>query len=371
MRYPKVSIVFIIALLMGWISELRAQDYKVGVYYFPGWASTSSYWNDLRGAVGSRSPGVSWTDREPLRGFGYSEESRSIAEQNIEWASSHGISFFAYDWYWDGTKPLYNHAITNHKLAQNKEKLKYCVMWANHMSSPQTLDEFERMITHWIDNYFTDSQYFKINNMPVVIIFSPQQLRDKSKNLHKTTADLLGYARSLALRRGISGIYFVATTYAHPYWVVDYLPSSGYDALTAYNYQSKGFSGAYSGGEDYSTSYQELLAGYKSQWKWIIDNSTLPYIVPMSAGWDRRPWGGSKVAKHDNSGSNPLSFKDMLLAGKDIMDKYPKNTLRMGIIYAWNEFGEGAYIEPTKRWGFKYLEAIKDVFGNTNKIGGN
>ena len=32
------------------------------------------------------------------------------------------------------------------------------------------------------------------------------------------------------------------------------------------------------------------------------------------------------------------------------------------MIEARNEFGEGAYIEPTKKWGMRYLETIKKVF---------
>jgi hypothetical protein len=34
------------------------------------------------------------------------------------------------------------------------------------------------------------------------------------------------------------------------------------------------------------------------------------------------------------------------------------------MIEAWNEFGEGSYIEPTKKWGFGYLEAIKKAFAS-------
>ena len=36
----------------------------------------------------------------------------------------------------------------------------------------------------------------------------------------------------------------------------------------------------------------------------------------------------------------------------------------MAIIEAWNEWGEGAYIEPNTEWGFGYLDAIRDVFTN-------
>lgn len=365
MRLTKISLSIVTLLLVCVFlpSNLFAQDYLLGAYYFPGWASKSDYWNDLKGLPGSRSPGKAWLDREPSRGFGYAEESLRIAEQNIEWASSYGISFFAYDWYWDGSKTTLNHAIDNHLKATNKRKLKFCMLWANHSEVPNSMNQFINMVQYWIDNYFKDPTYLTVSGKPVVIILSPQQLRDNAKKFGKSTKDLFDTARQIAIKHGLASIYFVGATPANSYWVNDYLPSNGYDALTAYNYQSAEFSGQFTGKERLSESYYELLGGYKNQWTWIIQNSKLPYIIPMSAGWDRRAWGGSKLSSHDNSGSTPASFKQMLIEGKNIIDANPATTMRMGIIYAWNEFGEGAYIEPTKKWGFQYLQAIKDVFG--------
>jgi len=365
MRWPRlvtISLFSMLILFLCFSDNLPATDYQIGVYYFPGWNSRSEYWNDLMGLSGSRSPGKAWLDREPLRGFGYPEESEKIAEQNIEWASNSSISFFAYDWYWDGRKTYLNHAINNHLKSKNKHKMKFCVLWANHSNIPESLEDFTGMVQYWIDNYLKDSQYLTVSGKPVVIVFSPQQLRDNAKRIKMTTKELFTIARDMAVRSGLNGIYFVGATQANSYWVNNYLPTNSYDAITAYNYHSADFDGQYTGNERPSESFDELLSGYKKQWSWIQKNSKLPYIVPMSAGWDRRPWGGSRVLSHDRSGSDPTTFKEMLVAGRDTICKDPNHSLKMGIIYAWNEFGEGAYIEPTKKWGFLYLQVIKEVF---------
>jgi len=34
------------------------------------------------------------------------------------------------------------------------------------------------------------------------------------------------------------------------------------------------------------------------------------------------------------------------------------------ILNAWNEWTEGSYLLPDQRTGTKYLEAVKNVFGN-------
>ena len=38
------------------------------------------------------------------------------------------------------------------------------------------------------------------------------------------------------------------------------------------------------------------------------------------------------------------------------------HNVRTGMIEAWNEWGEGAYIEPNIEFGFGDLEAIRSVF---------
>ncbi len=340
---------------------VHCHEYRIGAYYFPGWESRSSNWNDLKGAPGSRSPGKAWREREPLLGFGYPEESPAISEIQIDSASAYGIDFFAYDWYWNGASPYLNHAVDNHIKAKNKNKLKFCLLWANHFSIPETKEQFLLMIDYWIENYFKDPQYLAIQGKPVIIIFSPQRLRDNADKFGSSTRELFVAARSKAMKSGLPGIYFIGATPANPYWVNGYLPESGYDALTAYNYHSAAFPGYFTGKEPNATSYEELTAGYVSQWSWIMSQSKLPYWVPLSSGWDSRPWGSN--TPHDNSAGAPESFKRMLLAGKKMMDQQPEKSMRTGIIYAWNEFGEGGYIEPTKKWGFRYLQAIKDVFG--------
>ena len=48
--------------------------------------------------------------------------------------------------------------------------------------------------------------------------------------------------------------------------------------------------------------------------------------------------------------------------GKEALRDTQPRIPKILMIEARNEFGEGAYIEPTKKWGMRYLETIKKVF---------
>ncbi|MNL55739.1 hypothetical protein D3C87_1791710 [compost metagenome] len=108
-----------------------------------------------------------------------------------------------------------------------------------------------------------------------------------------------------------------------------------------------------------SESYLELSEGYLQTWKWVLDNSNLPYMLPLTSGWDKTPWGGSPNPLHDNSISTPEQFSKHLKQAKKVLNENKTKTLNTVVICCWNEYGEGSYIEPTKKFGFKYLQQIR------------
>lgn len=341
---------------VGW----PATHYQIGAYYFPGWAKNSPLWQDLTGTPDSRSPGQPWPEREPLMGFGYDGDTVAVAQKHIDWAADYGIDFFVYDWYWtEGNQTIMEGALQAYLRAPNRQRLKFCLLWANHRKPPSR-DNFLKAVDYWLANYFTNPQYFKIDGRPVVFIFSPENLEQGAIASGTIVKGYLDEAQKMARKKGFKGIYFVGCARALDALVTKHLPKHGYAAISGYNYHR-----GYSGKEEkdgQATSYEELLAGYQENWRWILKNSPLPYFVPMIAGWDKRPAGERFAGPHNNCVSTPASFETMLRAGKEMLDRYPEKTKRIGIICAWNEFIEGSYIEPTKKWGTQYLEKVKQVF---------
>lgn len=98
----------------------------------------------------------------------------------------------------------------------------------------------------------------------------------------------------------------------------------------------------------------------------------VPYLANIIAGFDPRPW-----EEHAPSFYRPTrtEWKDVLIQVKTqcLNDTnqfgFPDASEPSGIqpavnIYAWNEFGEGGIMAPTRGDGYMKVEVLQEVFGN-------
>jgi hypothetical protein len=83
----------------------------------------------------------------------------------------------------------------------------------------------------------------------------------------------------------------------------------------------------------------------------------LPQHPGVMPGWDNSPRRGSQA--YVFHGGNPLSFRRWL--SRAAAAAGPAG--RMVFVNAWNEWAEGAHLEPDTRFGCGNLEAVLDVFG--------
>ena len=107
----------------------------------------------------------------------YREGSPEVADWQIKWAVEHGITFFAYDWYWSKGSRQLEHALHDgYFQARYRHLLKFCLLWANHNPPGTSSLEDCLAVTHyWITNYFRRPEHLTAAGKPVVIIFSPQR----------------------------------------------------------------------------------------------------------------------------------------------------------------------------------------------------
>lgn len=317
--------------------------FEVGAYYFPGW-KTAKQWQPLQ-----RFP-----ERKPVLGW-YREGDPEVADWHIKWAVEHGLTFFAYDWYWSQGARQLEHALHDgYFQARYRHLLKFCLLWANH-NPPGTSshDDCLAVTRHWIENYFRRPEHLTIDGKPVMIIFAPDRL----------TEDLgsAGVKRAFAAMRlecegaGLKGLHLIACV--GEAGGVRRAAAEGYDAVTAYNWPGLGMSG-----EGMFAPYETLLAGYRRQWQQLQDASYLPLSpLPLNGGWDSRPWHGENNLVR--FGRTPELFRRHVRDARVFLESLSPTPLRrIVLIEAWNEWGEGSYIEPHTEFGFGYLDALREVF---------
>ena len=101
----------------------------------------------------------------------------------------------------------------------------------------------------------------------------------------------------------------------------------------------------------------------------FMEKLSVPYNPVAAPGWDSSP-RTVQSDMFDNigypfgpvvTGSSPARFEAALRRISELMKR--ENAGPMVNLSCWNEWTEGAYLEPDTKSGFGYLEAIRNVFG--------
>ena len=89
-----------------------------------------------------------------------------------------------------------------------------------------------------------------------------------------------------------------------------------------------------------------------------LKRAGLSYHLGVLTRFDNTPRQGAHG--HIIYGSNPYVFRRSLLAAKRISSQSSQNE-RYIFINAWNEWAEGAILEPSNRFGKTYLQALREI----------
>lgn len=196
--------------------------------------------------------------------------------------------------------------------------------------------------------YFTDSRYIKIDGKPVFVVY---HFSDKIVEMGR-------YWSLLAQKHGFDGITMVYRDDK-----VHNISNSEY--IFTYEPTTSGWGGLFDKVLNRIKHYLSLDNNLKTYeydqiWKKIIRN----------AKKDKSPqhWSGAFVAYDDTPrrgekgkvvlNSTPEKFRNYMNELLSISQKYGKEYI---LLTAWNEWGEGAYLEPDTITKYQYLQALKDV----------
>lgn len=315
-----------------------------------------------------------------------------IREAQAQMAKECGIEGFCYWHYWFGNGKKVLDRPFNEVLKSGSPNFPFCLGWANHSWTTKTWEKgksfskdsmiFEQLypgdedyINHFYDVLpaFKDKRYITVDEKPLFVIFQPNDIPD--------SRHFIELWNKLARENGLKGIYFVGRCDALPN--MNYNNMKNIDKLTKPRYDeilSKGYNGVNSVTLKYAefkstgflhkaihSFFRKYLEGMildKYRYSDIMDNfvtpedyqeNIYPQLIPRR---DRSPRAGKKAVIYYNS--TPEAFK---IAAENAVKCVEKRRTEERLIFlnAWNEWGEGAYMEPDLVFGHGYMQALKEV----------
>jgi len=289
-----------------------------------------------------------------------------VMARQFELARGFGVQGFCFHYYWFGGKRLLERPLET-LLASKDESLNFpfCLCWANEnwtrrwdgaeqevlIKQDHSDEDHERVFDDLL-RYLKDPRYIRVDGKPIIVIYRPLSVANIGK---------MGQIwRRKAAAAGLPGIYLVATTafgFSDP-------AAIGFDALVQFpphavsvpeitadvELLNPDFSGCVYDYKETVDAYLDILNEMRGKPR---DRAFFPGVM---TAWDNvaRKQGRGHVFH----GASPKEFHRWLSAAARFSRAYNRPSERLVFVNAWNEWGEGAYLEPDRKFGYAYLWAV-------------
>lgn len=291
-------------------------------------------------------------------------------------ANEHGLDGFCYYHYWFNGKLLLEKPLEI--MRGIPERLPYCFCWANEPwirswqdSSEVLIDQTYSGVSDWeahfeyLSIFFKDEKYICVNNKPVLVLYRTQSIDN--------CEDMISYWDKCCKNIGFDGIYIIeekngfqdhtVCSNSNAYLEFEPLYSMRFGrkiwekALDYFIYKAFCFA---KGTNNRIYSYDRIWNNILIRSHEVISGKAI--CLGGFVDWDNTARKGFKSTFF--YGSNPQKFKKYMQ--KQVSNARALNSPFV-FINAWNEWGEGAYLEPDNKNGYDYLNALsalKDLKSN-------
>jgi glycosyltransferase involved in cell wall biosynthesis len=286
-----------------------------------------------------------------------------IQKRQVELARKYGIFGFCFHYYWFGGKRLLDLPLKQF-LNHPRLDFPFCLCWANEnwtrrwdgldhevlIAQAHSPDDDLAFIKD-IEPALRDERYIRVNGQPLLIVYRPGLLPDP-----KATAERW---RDYCTKKGLVGLYLVAV---QGFETMDPTPL-GFDAAVEFppHKLGQGAPVLNSQMEIVNPNYQGVICDYnylvESAKK--ISRSNFTVFRGVCPSWDNEARKPGRGMTYQNSA--PVLYQEWLAEACRFAAKESDPDKRLVFINAWNEWSEGAYLEPDRRYGYAYLQATANA----------
>ncbi|MEI2794921.1 glycoside hydrolase family 99-like domain-containing protein [Pseudoxanthomonas sp. F11] len=284
-----------------------------------------------------------------------------VMHEQARLAREYGISAFCFYFYWFGGKTLLETPLRNW-LNDKSIDLKFCLCWANEkwtrtwdgrgdeilIDQKHSPEDDIAFIAH-VAEYMRDPRYLRVDGKPMLVVYRPGTLPEMAVTARRW--------RTWCMENGIGELHI---GYVQSFDQID--PRTvGLDSCIQFPPNLSQPSSI--------TSLQVLVnGGYKGQvldWREMArgfqnpDTTSYPRHYGVNCGWDNeaRRSGKGRTYLH----ASPRRYRDWLRHAISSLSVHPSASERLVFINAWNEWAEGAALEPDQRLGYAWLSATRSA----------
>ncbi len=287
-----------------------------------------------------------------------------IMQRQVELARLYGVHGFCFHYYWFGGRRLLEKPL-NDFLASDID-FPFCVCWANEnwtrrwdghdqdvLIGQEHSIENDLEFIHDILPMLHDKRAIQIDGKPLLIVYRPSLLPDPKT----TTYRWRNYCRD----KGLGEIFIAMVQFD----ALDPI-AFGFDAALEFppHKLATGLPNIHQTLNFANSDY----AGYVIDYSQVVNRASelgapgYPLFRGVFPGWDneaRKPGRG-----YTFTNSTPGLYREWLKNSILFAQKNPVAGEQVVFINAWNEWAEGAYLEPDRKYGYAYLQATRDALSN-------
>lgn len=306
-----------------------------------------------------------WQPHIPIDVGYYSLEDNLILKRQVELAKQYGIYGFCYYYYWFSGKKIMEKPINN-MLKDKSIDMPFFIFWANEnwtklwgngeekeiLCKQELKNDDDEKFMNDILPFMKDDRYIKINNKPILIIYNlsifPKERFLKFKN----------NINNIAKQNGFDGLEILTIKNNNAEneiknfeinGTVDFYPCNLINQLKIKQEKiiNKKFKGVSYDIEEYINNKKYLEKENYKSFKGCFPN------------WDntaRKCYIGSRIIQN-----TPKNYKTWLSDIIKWTKENKKENEQFIFINAWNEWAEGAHLEPDQKYGYAFLQATKEA----------